>query len=119
MVAEHRNGERMEKFIADHYIESCAFCRFNNISRLEIIFLTKSVINHRDRRLQLLKIFIITTCDDAFLHLLSHFFKSIEYIIDSGKIIRMVKINIRHNCVIRVIGQEVTAVFTSFNHKEM
>src|SRR5690606_30890882 len=103
MVPKHWNMECMEKLIPDDYVECCAFCIFYNVPCLEIVFRSESVVDDRNRRLDSLKMLIVSASDNAFLDLLRHFFKCLEYIIDTREIIRMVKIDIGHDGIVRMI----------------
>ena len=89
-----------------------------NINRTEIIFFTSAVVIDRYIQLQLAQIFIITPGKDGFFDLFAIRFKRIAHVINILKEIGMIKVNIGHDGIVWMIGQEVIPVFVSFKDKE-
>ena len=91
-------------------------CTHNVCCYKVIIFFETIVIDWRIG-CNLTKVWILTVNKESFLHLLSIIIKGREHIIDTCKVIRMVKVNVSDDWVCWVVWHEMTFIFIRLKDK--
>lgn len=95
--------ECIVKCIVDKDVKCCVFGIFYDVFCLKIVFFFCVVINDRYIGVNFWQVFVIIVGNDVFVDLKCYVLESIKYIVNVGEIIRVVKINICYDCIIRLI----------------
>src|SRR5699024_5298431 len=117
MIPEKWNRKRIKVSIPDMNIKSCSVIRFLYVHCLEVITFCKAIVNNWYLCLQMLYMFIFAASNNPFIYLYYHRLIGIINIIDIFKIIRMIKIDVSYNHIIRIIIKKMSFIFASFKCK--